>query len=142
MSGKLRETLFQMPEGEGQSEMTVKEYRDYAKDEVAHINGKKTKFNIFNMIILHVHNIFIVVLCLSIFSFILNLFLMLFSLSIYSLPPSDDIGLHRVENPSHSDTAVSLHLYFPPIKVCRSFNQQTGESRQCQPTFYSQQKSQ
>ena len=41
MSGKLRETLFQMPEGEGQSEMTVKEYRDYAKDEVAHINGKK-----------------------------------------------------------------------------------------------------
>ncbi|XP_003382794.1 PREDICTED: cysteine dioxygenase 1-like [Amphimedon queenslandica] len=88
MSGKLRETLFQMPKREGQSEMTVKEYRDYAKDEVAHIN--------------------------------------------------DDIGLHRVENPSHADTAVSLHLYFPPIKVCRSFNQQTGESRQCQPTFYSQ----
>ena len=63
MSGRLRETLFQMPEGDQQAEMTVKEYREYAKDEVAHINGKTNKINIFKTIIiiinivlfLHVH---------------------------------------------------------------------------------------
>jgi hypothetical protein len=32
---------------------------------------------------------------------------------------SDELGLHRVENPSHSSTAVSLHLYSPPFKSCQ-----------------------
>ncbi len=32
---------------------------------------------------------------------------------------SDELGLHRVENPSHSDGAVSLHLYSPPFQSCQ-----------------------
>ncbi|XP_036343625.1 cysteine dioxygenase type 1-like [Rhagoletis pomonella] len=28
---------------------------------------------------------------------------------------NDNLGLHRVENPSHIETAVSLHLYCPPL---------------------------
>ena len=38
----------------------------------------------------------------------------------------DTIGLHRVENVSHTDTAVSLHLYSPPITCCQSFDERTG----------------
>jgi len=33
----------------------------------------------------------------------------------------DNLGLHRVENPSHSDTSVSLHLYCPPFDTCSVF---------------------
>ncbi len=32
---------------------------------------------------------------------------------------SDELGLHRVENPSHSSKAVSLHLYSPPFTSCQ-----------------------
>ena len=32
---------------------------------------------------------------------------------------SDELGLHRVENTSHSDGAVSLHLYSPPFNSCQ-----------------------
>ena len=32
---------------------------------------------------------------------------------------SDELGLHRVENTSHSDKAVSLHLYSPPFNSCK-----------------------
>ena len=32
---------------------------------------------------------------------------------------SDELGLHRVENTSHSNPAVSLHLYSPPFKSCQ-----------------------
>ena len=32
---------------------------------------------------------------------------------------SDELGLHRVENTSHSDGAVSLHLYSPPFQSCQ-----------------------
>ncbi|KAJ1652594.1 hypothetical protein IWQ61_007110 [Dispira simplex] len=51
----------------------------------------------------------------------------------------DKIGLHRVGNPSATLPAVSLHLYTPPIRACRSFNETTGKARSssCQ-TFYSQ----
>ncbi|XP_068148250.1 cysteine dioxygenase type 1 [Drosophila tropicalis] len=34
---------------------------------------------------------------------------------------NDNLGLHRVENPSHSDTSVSLHLYCPPFDTCSVF---------------------
>jgi len=34
----------------------------------------------------------------------------------------DELGLHRVENPSHSSKAVSLHLYSPPFKSCQVRN--------------------
>lgn len=50
---------------------------------------------------------------------------------------NDEIGLHRVENPSHSKPAVTLHVYVPGYKECRGFDQNTGLSRQCQVTFYS-----
>jgi len=32
---------------------------------------------------------------------------------------SDQLGLHRVQNINHSDTAVSLHLYSPPFGSCQ-----------------------
>lgn len=51
---------------------------------------------------------------------------------------SDDIGLHRVENPSHSDTAVTLHLYSPPFSECQSFDERTGNANKVQVTFWSQ----
>ncbi|VDK17318.1 unnamed protein product [Anisakis simplex] len=35
----------------------------------------------------------------------------------------DELGLHRMENPSHVDNAVSLHLYIPPFQECHSFDQ-------------------
>ena len=51
---------------------------------------------------------------------------------------ADDIGLHRVENPSFSDKAVSLHLYSPPFKECASFDQRTGKKSMCKVTFWSE----
>ncbi|KAI9262046.1 RmlC-like cupin domain-containing protein [Sporodiniella umbellata] len=50
----------------------------------------------------------------------------------------DKIGLHRVTNPSQEHGAVSLHLYTPPYKVCKTFEETTGRARSggvC--TFYS-----
>ena len=31
---------------------------------------------------------------------------------------SDQLGLHRVENESHSERLLSLHLYSPPFSDC------------------------
>jgi len=39
---------------------------------------------------------------------------------------SDELGLHRVENTSHSDGAVSLHLYSPPFNSCQVFDERTS----------------
>lgn len=50
---------------------------------------------------------------------------------------SDSMGLHRVENPSHVDGAVSLHLYSPPYDTCHIFNQQTGKKAEAKVTFWS-----
>ncbi|XP_052130861.1 cysteine dioxygenase type 1 [Frankliniella occidentalis] len=50
---------------------------------------------------------------------------------------NDSMGLHRVENPSHSDPAVSLHLYSPPFNSCSVFNQRTGKRTNCNVTFWS-----
>lgn len=49
----------------------------------------------------------------------------------------DSIGLHRVENPSHTDKAVSLHLYSPPFDECHTFDERTGHERTVQITFWS-----
>uniref|UniRef100_A0A668ATH9 Cysteine dioxygenase n=1 Tax=Myripristis murdjan TaxID=586833 RepID=A0A668ATH9_9TELE len=38
---------------------------------------------------------------------------------------NDSIGLHRVENASHTEGAVSLHLYSPPFQTCQTFDQRT-----------------
>ncbi|CAB1319339.1 unnamed protein product, partial [Coregonus sp. 'balchen'] len=39
---------------------------------------------------------------------------------------NDSIGLHRVENDSHTDGSVSLHLYSPPFDTCQTFDERTG----------------
>eukprot|EP00055_Hartaetosiga_balthica_P009072 m.35276 g.35276 ORF g.35276 m.35276 type:complete len:209 (+) comp6595_c1_seq1:91-717(+) len=40
---------------------------------------------------------------------------------------SDEIGMHRVSNTSHSKRAVSLHLYSPPYSACKCADQRTGK---------------
>lgn len=50
---------------------------------------------------------------------------------------SDSIGLHRVENPSHTDKAVTLHLYSPPFDECDSFDEKTGHKNSVKVTFWS-----
>lgn len=50
---------------------------------------------------------------------------------------NDSLGLHRVENASHSENAVSLHLYCPPFSECSIFDERTGTRRKCPVTFWS-----
>lgn len=50
---------------------------------------------------------------------------------------NDNIGLHRVENPSTVNPAVSLHLYSPPFSTCSVFNKETGQRSPCKVTFWS-----
>jgi len=50
---------------------------------------------------------------------------------------NDSLGLHRVENTSHTEPAVSLHLYCPPFSSCSMFDQRTGHRTNCQVTFWS-----
>ncbi|KAI8067996.1 RmlC-like cupin domain-containing protein [Gongronella butleri] len=50
----------------------------------------------------------------------------------------DKIGLHRIANPSSKEGAVSLHLYTPPFKTCKTFEEATGKARSAsQCTYYS-----
>ena len=51
---------------------------------------------------------------------------------------NDSIGLHRIENNSHSDQAVSLHLYSPPFDMCQSFDERTGRKNTCKVTYWSE----
>ncbi|XP_073480747.1 cysteine dioxygenase type 1 [Aquarana catesbeiana] len=50
---------------------------------------------------------------------------------------NDSMGLHRVENPSHTESAVSLHLYSPPFNHCQTFDQRTGHKNTVKMTFWS-----
>lgn len=50
---------------------------------------------------------------------------------------NDSLGLHRVENPSHCEPAVSLHLYCPPFDECSMFDQRTGHRSKSKVTFWS-----
>ncbi|NWI11100.1 CDO1 dioxygenase, partial [Crypturellus soui] len=50
---------------------------------------------------------------------------------------NDSIGLHRVENISHTESAVSLHLYSPSFDSCNTFDQRTGHKHKVKMTFYS-----
>jgi cysteine dioxygenase len=50
---------------------------------------------------------------------------------------NDSMGLHRVENPSHADKTVSLHLYCPPFDSCQIFDQRTGTRSEAKVTFWS-----
>jgi len=49
---------------------------------------------------------------------------------------NDNIGLHRVENSSNTDVAVSLHLYCPPFDTCNVFNK-AGKKTPAKVTFWS-----
>ncbi|GMT16069.1 hypothetical protein PFISCL1PPCAC_7366 [Pristionchus fissidentatus] len=49
---------------------------------------------------------------------------------------SDTLGLHRMENTSHTQGAVSLHLYIPPYTTCNAFDERTGHKTACTVTFY------
>lgn len=50
---------------------------------------------------------------------------------------NDSLGLHRVENSSYSNRAVSLHLYSPPFNACSVFNEKTGHKSISKVTFWS-----
>ncbi|XP_029427114.1 cysteine dioxygenase type 1 [Rhinatrema bivittatum] len=50
---------------------------------------------------------------------------------------NDSIGLHRVENSSHTESAVSLHLYIPAFDTCNTFDQRTGHKSKVKMTFWS-----
>jgi len=50
---------------------------------------------------------------------------------------NDNLGLHRVENLSHTDGAISLHLYCPPFNSCSIFQKGSGKRIQCGVTFWS-----
>ncbi|XP_010875368.1 LOW QUALITY PROTEIN: cysteine dioxygenase type 1 [Esox lucius] len=50
---------------------------------------------------------------------------------------NDSMGLHRVENPSHTEGSVSLHLYSPPFDFCQTFDQRTGHKNTVKMTFWS-----
>ncbi|XP_076005536.1 cysteine dioxygenase type 1 [Genypterus blacodes] len=50
---------------------------------------------------------------------------------------NDTIGLHRVENGSHTECAASLHLYSPPFQSCQTFDQRTGHKNSVKMTFWS-----
>ncbi|TPX71906.1 cysteine dioxygenase [Spizellomyces sp. 'palustris'] len=41
----------------------------------------------------------------------------------------DQIGLHRISNPSSTRPAISLHLYTPPFDYCKTFCENTGQAR-------------
>lgn len=51
---------------------------------------------------------------------------------------TDSLGLHRVENSSTVNPAISLHLYSPPFSSCSVFNKQTGQKSSCKVTFWSE----
>eukprot|EP00035_Acanthoeca_spectabilis_P035529 m.35172 g.35172 ORF g.35172 m.35172 type:complete len:197 (+) comp7417_c0_seq2:34-624(+) len=51
---------------------------------------------------------------------------------------SDEVGLHRISNQSHTVPAVTLHLYSPPYETCKSFCEHSGTARRSGAmTFYS-----
>lgn len=56
---------------------------------------------------------------------------------IFFFNKKDSLGLHRVENPSHSKAAVTLHIYVPAFSEAQSFDPHTGKARVCQITLYS-----
>lgn len=48
----------------------------------------------------------------------------------------NSVGFHKVSNTSAEERAVTLHIYSPPYKVCRGYNEK-GEYWYCSPKFYS-----
>jgi len=50
---------------------------------------------------------------------------------------SDELGIHKVENKSHADKLISLHLYSPPFDVCKVFDERTSKRTRINMCFYS-----
>jgi len=50
---------------------------------------------------------------------------------------SDELGIHKVENKSHTDKLVSLHLYSPPFDFCKVFDERTSKRTRINMCFYS-----
>lgn len=103
--------MFNWPKEEG-NELELRCTNKFATDEVTYISGKSVDSRVPQ----HRHRQ---------------------RISGNSVLLADEIGLHRVENPSFTDKAVSLHLYSPPFEECGSFDQRTGHKNVCKVTFYS-----
>jgi len=50
---------------------------------------------------------------------------------------SDDLGLHKIENSSHSNKLCSIHLYSPPFDFCKVFDERTAKDTKVNMVFYS-----
>ncbi|XP_055334048.1 leucine-rich repeat-containing protein 58-like [Paramacrobiotus metropolitanus] len=50
---------------------------------------------------------------------------------------NDTIGLHRMENPSHTEGLVTLHVYIPGYQECTTFDERSGHRNVCKVVFHS-----
>jgi len=50
---------------------------------------------------------------------------------------SDELGLHRVGNSSHTNKLCSMHLYSPPFMDCNIFDERTSKKTNVNMCFYS-----
>ncbi|CBY31300.1 unnamed protein product [Oikopleura dioica] len=60
-----------------------------------------------------------------------------FAVSGEVLHMNDSMGIHRVENPSSSDRAATLHFYFPCIHECLIFAEDSGRSTKVKMCYHS-----
>ncbi|ELU11505.1 hypothetical protein CAPTEDRAFT_221618 [Capitella teleta] len=51
---------------------------------------------------------------------------------------NDDIGVHRMENPSHSEPCISLHLYYPPFMSCSVYDEVHGKETPATMVFHTE----
>ena len=112
LDGELQETRYEWPaitDDEQEHEMVVKGRGFLKKNEVAYINGMDFSFT----------------------------FIFFWKLNSNAYCFEDTIGLHRIENTSHTKVAVSLHVYIPPYSECQGFDEKTGKAKTCKITFYS-----
>ncbi|CAH8866545.1 unnamed protein product [Trichobilharzia szidati] len=49
----------------------------------------------------------------------------------------DKIGIHRLQNASDTEPAITLHLYCPPYQESINFEETTCKAKKCELTFYS-----
>jgi len=49
---------------------------------------------------------------------------------------ADELGLHRIENSSHTDKLISMHCYSPPFDMCQVFDQRTAKTAKAKMRFW------
>lgn len=49
---------------------------------------------------------------------------------------NDALGLHRMENTSHTETTVTLHVYVPAYQECLTFDERSGHRNTSQIVFH------